>query len=53
MPLARKNTSKKTIKKRTPSSTTVVVKARISAKDTLFSEKVTAAKKILHNTQGL
>jgi hypothetical protein len=53
MPLAKKNTAKNTLKKRTSASTIVVVRKRISAKDTLFPEKVAKAKKILSNTQFL
>jgi hypothetical protein len=53
MSLAKKNITKKILRKRSSSSTVVVVKRRISAKDTLFPEKVARAKKILNNTQGL
>lgn len=53
MPLARKNTSKRSLKKRNPSSTVVAVRTRIAAKNTLFPEKVARAKKILSNTQDL
>jgi hypothetical protein len=53
MSVARKNTTKKALKKRTSSSTVVVVRTRISAKDTLFPEKVARAKRILSNTQDL
>jgi hypothetical protein len=53
MSVARKNTAKKALKKRTSSSTVVVVRTRISAKDTLFPEKVAKAKRILSNTQDL
>jgi hypothetical protein len=53
MPLTRKNTAKKTRKKRISPSTVVAVRTRISAKDTLFPEKVARAKRILSNTQNL
>jgi hypothetical protein len=52
MPLAKKRTGKKVLKKRTP-STVVVVRKRIAAKDTLFPEKVARAKEILAHTEGL
>lgn len=52
MPLAKKNTAKKTLKKRV-SASTIVVRTRIAAKDTLFPEKVAKAKRILGNTQFL
>jgi hypothetical protein len=53
MSVARKNAAKKTLKKRASSSTVVVVRTRISAKDTLFPEKVARAKRILSNTKDL
>jgi hypothetical protein len=52
MSVAKKNTAKKTIRKRS-SATVVVIESRIAAKDTLFPEKVARAKKILANTQDL
>lgn len=49
MPAAKKKTTrKKTLKKRS-NSTVFVAESRISAKDTLFPEKVAQAKKILRN----
>jgi len=53
MPVIKKNTANKTLKKRTSSPTVVVVKTRISAKDTLFPEKVARAKRILSHTRDL
>jgi len=53
MPLIKKNSAKKTSKKGTSPATVVVVKTRISAKDTLFPEKLARAKKILSNTKFL
>jgi hypothetical protein len=53
MLLAKKNITKKILRNRSSSSTVIVVKQRISAKETLFPEKVARAKKILSNTQDL
>jgi hypothetical protein len=53
MPVTKKNTAKKHLKKRVSSSTVVVVRSRISAKDNLFPQKVERARKILSNTQNL
>jgi hypothetical protein len=50
MPIAKKNTARKKMKKR-PSETVVVVESRISAKDTLFPGKVAKANKILSKTK--
>lgn len=52
MSIAKKKTARKTLKKRV-ASTVVVTESRISAKDTLFPEKVAAAKKILRNAKFL
>ena len=52
MPLTKKKTPGKHLKK-SASSSTVVVKTRIPAKATLFPDKVASAKKILSNTQFL
>jgi len=49
MPVARKNTTRKHLKKRT--QTVIVVESSIAAKDTLFPEKVAKANKILSNTK--
>jgi hypothetical protein len=49
MPVTKKKTARKTLKKR--ASTVVVIESRISAKETLFPEKVAEAKKILRNTK--
>jgi hypothetical protein len=53
MSIEKKNTVKKISSKATSSATTVVIKTRIAAKDTLFPEKVARAKKILSNTKFL
>ena len=50
MPIAKKNTAKKKLKKR-PAETVVVVESRIAAKDTLFPAKVAKANKILSKTR--
>jgi hypothetical protein len=47
--MAKKKTAWKTLKKR--ASTIVVIESRISAKETLFPEKVAEAKKLLRNTK--
>jgi len=49
MSAARKNTTRKHLKKRT--QTVIVVESPIAAKDTLFPEKVVRANKILRNTK--
>ena len=48
MSIAKKSTARKTLKKRI-ASTVVVTESRIAARDTLFPEKVAAAKKVLRN----
>ena len=48
MPIDKKGTVRKALKKRT-SSTVFVMESRIAAKDTLFPEKVAEAKRILRN----
>ncbi|HEV3412758.1 MAG TPA: hypothetical protein VG101_09780 [Puia sp.] len=50
MPIAKKNTASKVLKKRN-AATVVVIKSRIDAKDTLFPEKVAKANEILTNTK--
>jgi hypothetical protein len=50
MPVARKNTTRKPLKKRAP-ATIIVHESKIAAKDTLFPEKVARANKILKNTK--
>ncbi len=52
MSVAKKNTTKKNLRKRS-SATVVVIESRIAAKDTLFPEKVARANKILSNTKSL
>lgn len=51
MSLAKRKISGKALKKRTSPSIVVVVETRISAKDTLFPEKLAKAKRILRNTK--
>jgi hypothetical protein len=50
MATTKKNTTRKSLKKR-KSSTVVVIESRISAKDTLFPEKVAEAKKTLRHAK--
>lgn len=50
MPVTKKKINRKTLKKR---GTTVVIATPISAKDTLFPEKVAKAKKMLRNAKFL
>jgi hypothetical protein len=50
MPIAKKKTARKALKKRV-SPTVVVIQSRIAAKDTLFPEKVAKAKKVLRNAK--
>jgi hypothetical protein len=50
MPVAKNKSAKKRLKKRL-SSTVVFIESTITAKDTLFPEKVAEAKKILRNTK--
>lgn len=52
MPVDKKNTARKLLKKR-KATTIVVIESRIAAKDTLFPEKVARANKILSNTKNL
>jgi hypothetical protein len=52
MSVAKKNTARKILKKR-KAATVVVIESRITAKDTLFPEKVAKANKILSNTKHL
>jgi len=49
MPAARKNTTRKPLKKR--AQTVIVVESPIAAKNTLFPEKVAKANKVLRNTK--
>jgi hypothetical protein len=53
MTVTKKTAAKKPLRKRASSSAVVVVRTRISAKDSLFPEKVARAKRILGNTQDL
>ena len=53
MPVASKKNIRKSKSKKIDSSTVVVVKTRIAAKDTLFPEKVARAKEILSKTKFL
>ena len=50
MPIARKNTRKKRLKKR-PMETVIIIQETIKAEDTLFPEKVAKMNKILSNTK--
>lgn len=50
MATVKKNITRKSLKKR-KSSTVVVIESHISAKDTLFPEKVADAKKNLRNAK--
>jgi len=50
MSIAKKKTARKALKKRA-ASTVVVVESRLSAKNTLFPEKVAEAKKVLRNAK--
>jgi len=50
MPIAKKTTVKKSLKKRAP-STVIVIESRISAKDTFCPEKVAEANETLRNTK--
>ncbi len=52
MPLAKKNSIKRTTKKTSP-TVVVVTKSQIKVKDTLFPEKLARAKKILGSTKFL
>ena len=52
MPLDKKNTTRKLLKKRKV-TTVIVIESRIAAKDTLFPEKVAKANKILSHTKNL
>jgi hypothetical protein len=49
MSVAKKNTARKHLKKRT--QTVIVIESSIAAKDTLFPEKVARANKVLSNTK--
>jgi hypothetical protein len=52
MPVDKKNTARKLLKKR-KTTTVVVFESRIAAKDTFCPEKVARANKILSNTKNL
>lgn len=52
MPVDKRNTARKLLKKR-KATTVVVIESRIAANDTLFPEKVARANKILSNTKNL
>ena len=52
MPIARKNTRKKRLKKR-PVETVIIIQETIKAEDTLFPEKVARANEIFRNNPNL
>lgn len=52
MPLARKNTRKRRLKKRT-AETIIIIKEEIKAEDTLFPEKVAKMNELLTNNPHL
>ena len=52
MPLARKNTRKRRLKKRT-GETIIIIQEHIKAEDTLFPEKVARGNEILKNNPHL